>query len=181
VSYPVQEPLMLVISGVKLREERDLIREYTLFVLNHFVSAAKIAKSRINLLVRDTEELPEDEREEFDEAGAWMTYDGKTDSGMKKFTITIHRSTIKTVGQLRPRMRSFLKVLGHELVHVKQYLNHEMFDYSDGERARFKGRLYSVSQSKKMDWQYYESPWEVEAYGRAVGLYDMWVVHKYGE
>lgn len=172
---------MLVIQGVKLREERDMIREFALFVLNHFVSASKIARSRINLLVCDTEELPEEEREEFDEAGAWMTYDGKTESGLKKFTITIHRSMIKNIENIRLRLKVFLRVLAHELVHVKQYLNNEMFDYTDGERVRFKGRLYAMPNSKKMDWQYYESPWEIEAYGRCEGLYDMWIVHKYGE
>lgn len=172
---------MLIVSGVKLREEIKLIREFTLFVLNHFVSPSKIANARINLLVRDTKELPEDEQEEFDEAGAWMTYDGKTESGLKKFTITIHRNSIKKIGTLRYRMRTFLRLMAHELVHVKQYLNNEMFDYSDGDRVRFKGRLYAMPKSKTMDWAYYESPWEVEAYGRVDGLWDMWVIHKYGE
>lgn len=165
---------MIRITGVKLHEERDLIREFSLFVLNHFVSASRIAKAHINLRVLDTEELPEDEQEEFDEAGAWMTYDGRSESGIRKFTILIHRSMIKDCADLKARMKTFLRVLAHEMVHVKQYLNNEMFDYTDGERVRFKGRLYAMPQSKKMDWQYYESPWEIEAYGRAEGLYDMY-------
>jgi len=82
---------------------------------------------------------------------------------------------------LESRMKEFLPVLAHELVHVKQYLNNELFDYADNERYRFKGRIYALPASKTMDWDYYESPHELEAYGRAYGLYDMFWKGKNGE
>jgi hypothetical protein len=168
---------MITVKGIKLREERDLIRDFVKFVLNHFVSPGRIKKADIKILAVRSSDLPADEQEEFDEAGAWMTYDG-TVNGRKKFTITLAVDTIKTRGNVLRRMKDFIHTLAHEMVHVKQYLNHELFDYKDGKRARFRGRVHAVSTSSKMDWVYYESPWEIEAYGRSTGLRDVFYIMK---
>ena len=48
------------------------------------------------------------------------------------------------------------KVLGHELVHVKQYLKGELKDISALEQ-RWKGESH-------ISIDYYDLPWEIEAY-----------------
>ena len=51
------------------------------------------------------------------------------------------------------------KVLGHELVHVKQYVVGDLSIKAKG--MYWKGELTSVGNMM----EYFKSPWEVEAYG----------------
>lgn len=165
---------MITVKGINRNEDRKLVREFILFVLQRFCTPATIEKCDIRVNAILSSELPADEVEEFDEAGAWMYYYG-TENGRKKFEIFVNRGSINSNGDHLRRMKDFLHMLSHEMVHVKQYANGELFDYSDGLRARFKGEIFPVSQSKKMDWVYFESPWELEAYGRATGLRDIFL------
>jgi len=76
----------------------------------------------------------------------------------REFTITIE----KGMG-----MRNTLITLAHEMVHVKQYATGELRDYMSSARVQ---RWRNV----KRDWQdveYWDLPWEIEAYGREKGLY----------
>ena len=60
-----------------------------------------------------------------------------------------------------------LLALAHEMVHVKQYAKGEMKDlWRPVRMVRFNGEKYL---HEKMD--YWEQPWEIEAYGREKGLY----------
>jgi len=62
--------------------------------------------------------------------------------------------------------RKTLSVLAHELVHVKQHLLGELKNSPDGIK-------YTVWQGKRYDdtkINYYDYPWEIEAYGREGGL-----------
>ena len=68
--------------------------------------------------------------------------------------------------------------LGHELIHVKQYLNNEIFDYTDG-AVRYKGSYFDSSYQDNEEL-YYDSPWEIEAYGREQGLFKMFVTKMRG-
>lgn len=63
-----------------------------------------------------------------------------------------------------------LHALAHELVHVKQYARNEILD--KGKVTHFLGKTY-VNEST----DYYDSPWEIEAYGREVGLYIKFIKH----
>ena len=58
-----------------------------------------------------------------------------------------------------------LKTLGHELVHVKQYVKGELGTDRHG-RLRYNGVHYYVDTLK----DYFELPYEIEAYGREKGL-----------
>ena len=51
------------------------------------------------------------------------------------------------------------KVLGHELVHVKQYVTGDLAIRSKG--MYWKGELTNNTSMK----EYFKSPWEVDAYG----------------
>jgi len=66
-------------------------------------------------------------------------------------------------------LKQLLIDLGHELVHVKQYLNNELFDYKSGD-VRYKGLFFDASHYTEEE-KYFDSPWEIEAYGREWGLY----------
>jgi len=72
-----------------------------------------------------------------------------------------------------PEKRDYAKVLKticHEMVHVKQWAKGEMKQsYRPYGYTRFLGELYPDT----MD--YWDTPWEIEAYGREPGLYTRWV------
>jgi hypothetical protein len=60
-----------------------------------------------------------------------------------------------------------LRILAHEMVHVKQFARGEMTDSTDLGMVRFGGRLHRLRD----DDGYWTQPWEIEAYGREPGLY----------
>lgn len=63
-----------------------------------------------------------------------------------------------------------LKCICHEMVHVKQYARDEMKQmFRPYNTTRFMGQYYTD------DMDYWEQPWEIEAYGREPGLYTNWV------
>lgn len=63
-----------------------------------------------------------------------------------------------------------LRTICHEMVHVKQYATGEMKYMSRPARfTKFQGTLYPD------EFDYWESPWEIEAYGREPGLYTRWI------
>lgn len=75
-----------------------------------------------------------------------------------------------------------VKTLAHEMVHVKQHAKNEL---SSGHMTATKGGLSMHSKWKGEIWKpkgkengYWDAPWEIEAYGREVGLYQRWLVHK---
>lgn len=65
--------------------------------------------------------------------------------------------------------RSLLESLAHEMVHVKQYAKGELKDYVYSKHVKWCG--VKMLYDEEDDDQYYDSPWEIEAYGRQVGLY----------
>ncbi len=85
----------------------------------------------------------------------------------RKFNIAINT----TLGPKR-----LLESLAHEMVHVKQYSKGELKDYVYSNHVKWCG--VKMLYDEKDDDQYFESPWEIEAYGRQVGLYSGFK-HKY--
>lgn len=68
--------------------------------------------------------------------------------------------------------RDILMTLAHEMVHVKQFARREL--------ANFDTRNHPVYMGKKLpikDMHYYDYPWEIEAYGRSVGLLERYKNH----
>lgn len=70
-----------------------------------------------------------------------------------------------------------IKTLAHEMVHVKQYMRNELskqFRLSCGGLGigtKWQGEWW---EPKSHEDSYFDSPWEIEAYGREVGLYQRW-------
>lgn len=63
-----------------------------------------------------------------------------------------------------------LRVLAHEMVHVKQYARNELQSQSVSS-VKFAGKTFRVSDSYE---DYLEYPWEIEAFGREKGLYTLY-------
>lgn len=159
---------MLQIKGKEIkRADKKLLRYFCQYVLDKYVSASVQAESTIIIkFLHDTDLHDPDDRREFKEYWAWSEYDG-IQNKKRHFTITISYKTIsKAKSQIR-KFKATLETIGHELIHIKQYLNNELFDYKNGD-VRYKGKVFK-------DWQkgeeYYFSPWEIEAYGHETGLY----------
>lgn len=79
----------------------------------------------------------------------------------KEFTIRVNSNL---------RLNKQLRTICHEMVHVKQYATGEMrYMWRPARHTKYKGELYPDSLN------YWECPWEIEAFGREVGLYSRWV------
>jgi hypothetical protein len=63
-----------------------------------------------------------------------------------------------------------ISILAHEMVHVKQYVTGELID--EGRHCMWKGKRYP--DVKPSTEEYYFSPWEIEAFGMQVGLYQLY-------
>jgi len=64
-------------------------------------------------------------------------------------------------------LRNTLKILAHEMVHVKQFARGELIDLENTSAATWQGKRYRIHD----DDRYWTLPWEIEAYGREPGLY----------
>lgn len=75
-------------------------------------------------------------------------------------------------------IEEMIKTLAHEMVHVKQYAKNELAKHMRVARGGFSiGTKWNGewwNPGKKED-AYWDAPWEIEAYGREVGLYHKWV------
>lgn len=73
---------------------------------------------------------------------------------------------------------NIIQTLAHEMVHVKQHAKNEL---QSGVMVAARGGLKMTSRWKGEIWkpkgkedQYWDAPWEIEAYGREVGLFQRW-------
>lgn len=161
---------MLIIRSQHLKpSEKKLLKSFSVYVMNHFCSRKVQAKAVVLVRFVDPRGLNSEEREEMVRYRAWMTYEG-VKKGRKHFTIDIAATEVtarRRTKNLIKRLKNAMLCIGHELTHVKQYMNGEVFDYANGD-VRYKGERYT-------DWEqgekYYFSPWEIESYGHEIGLY----------
>ena len=104
------------------------------------------------------------------------------------------RTFIITLAKGLPKVDTF-QSLAHEMVHVKQYAKNEMTGlyHRDSNLHTWKGGNFSfynklkptkvgnsVQLSSKGD-DYYYQPWEIEAYGLEVGLWNRFKVDVYND
>lgn len=85
----------------------------------------------------------------------------------RDFIITIDKSL---------NTKAMLLALAHEMVHLKQYAKGELKDYIKVNKCKWLGEQYDI---KEID--YWEQPWEIEAYGREYGLYIKFKEHMKGK
>lgn len=91
--------------------------------------------------------------------------DGERCDRPRYFEIEIHS------GQ---KLRPLLETVAHEMVHAKQYAQSEL--HHNQKMWRWQGKWY------KKEPNYWDSPWEIEATGREIGLFIQWAEkHKLGK
>lgn len=166
--------MVKVLSNHMRGVDRVLLRRYANWVLHKLVRPSVLAKAVITIKVVVADELKDrTDYNDFKDAKAWMVYDGIVD-GKKRFTVVLNAARQgKKAKQPWVRIKMLMMNVGHEMVHIKQYLNNELFDYVDG-KARYKGQVFHTGQSDDLE-KYFTSPWEIEAYGREYGLYKVFV------
>lgn len=69
------------------------------------------------------------------------------------------------------RLRKILETVAHEMVHVKQYAKGEMKDLIS---RPINIRKWQGQEFDTATVSYWDLPWEVEAYGREMGLFVRW-------
>ena len=106
-------------------------------------------------------------RKDFDVEGECVDEDGTKNP--RWFTIGLNNQDIDEM----------IKVLGHEMVHVKQHAKNEL---ETGHAVAARGGLKIYSKWMGQIWKpkgkedaYFDAPWEIEAYGREVGLNHKWI------
>ena len=77
----------------------------------------------------------------------------------REFLIELDASMKHSIGQI-------LTWLAHEMVHLKQFVRGELFDYEIGQKVQWKSKTYKTS----MD--YSKQPWERQAYAWEDKLYN---------
>ena len=68
-------------------------------------------------------------------------------------------------------LRKKLLSVSHEMVHIKQFSRKELEHTDSIYKSKWKGKVYNYHKI-----HYYDMPWEIEAYGRELGLFDRWVI-----
>ena len=111
------------------------------------------------------------------EGGEAMLEDYANPYRPREFKVIIdhHRAELDDYGREREATEwahEILKTLAHEMVHVKQYLTGELMMRKNGLAWR-KSVLTSDSTTYE---EYFELPYEIEAYGREKGLLAMFLI-----
>ena len=75
----------------------------------------------------------------------------------KEFTISLDSTCT---------IRNILITLAHEMVHVKQWAKGEMYEYAEQDMVRFNKTKFNMANIN-----YWDYPWEIEAFGRQLGLF----------
>ena len=75
----------------------------------------------------------------------------------KEFTIALDSTC---------NIRNILITLAHEMVHVKQWAKGEMYEYAEQDMVRFNKTKFNLANIN-----YWDYPWEIEAFGRQLGLF----------
>jgi hypothetical protein len=165
---------MIVVNSVYVsKKDTSMLKKYARFVLNRFVRRSILNKANINIKIISKDDCGDIcDADDLGKYRAWCTYD-KVIDGKKYFTVVLNAKSLSKAKTPHIRLKNMLIDLGHELVHIKQYLNSEIFDYKSGD-VRYKGTYFEASCTQDEE-SYYDSPWEVEAYGRELGLYRMFV------
>lgn len=69
--------------------------------------------------------------------------------------------------------RTQLITLAHEMVHVKQHATGELKSMLRKREDRWHGRYI-----KEEEFSYFDKPWEIEAFGRELGMYQQYMLWK---
>lgn len=133
-------------TGLSKKEARFAI----MFFANQLMSNKLIKNLRINLKFRAMDK---------DHPGGECTW-VDTNVRPREFDIEVANNFGR---------RSQLLSIAHEMVHVKQFAIGELMDYTSSKYSNHSKWRNVAYNYVKID--YYDHPWEIEAYGRELGLY----------
>lgn len=158
---------MIRFTGTKFRaQDQELLMQVAKFTLDKFVPKSK--QKMLNITIRLEDNYTR----------GWMgecEYMGLDLSNRRKFNIVVRSTRInRNAKDALKRLKDIMKTIIHEVVHVKQYANNEMFDYMDG-KTKFLGKVYKNPETY-MD--YWDMPWEVAAYGLQETVYEQFAFVK---
>ena len=60
---------------------------------------------------------------------------------------------------------NIISTMAHEMVHIKQFARRELIDLDTRELPKYMGERFNTEKIS-----YWDQPWEIEAFGREVGL-----------
>lgn len=129
--------------------EKKIIRLATIFFANLLMSS-RIAKN-IFIQINIIDSLNKDEKI----LGSVGPTEHADERYPKEFVINLDR---------QKKLKSIIKCLAHEMVHIKQYAKGELKYHNRNDLVTFQKRMYT-------DDDYWLSPWEIEAYGYEVCLF----------
>lgn len=152
-----------------------------MYVLNKFVSARIQKSTSLHIHIVSKNDVEDsDEQHDLRTHYAWCEYK-KYKNGRRNIEIVINANQIKAYqNTFFTKYREFLICLSHELVHAKQYLTGELKDYANGS-SRFNGELCGIIEPQnKLEEMvgYHDYPYEIEAYGREMGLVKTFMLMK---
>ena len=93
---------------------------------------------------------------------AWPADDAHV-SRPREFNIEVNRNQ---------KLRQMLETIAHEMVHVKQFARGELYESTNKKAHRWQG-IWMSNRSKNVK-DYWDNPWEIEAFGRQLGLFIRW-------
>ena len=147
-------PFMLVTIKGSKKEYRDLVRRAVWFYAEKLMGKRLV--NTLELTINLTRNLTEKEGAE----GFCIWDEWETAKTPRAFTIDLDCSL---------NIRNILINVAHEMVHVKQWVKGEMYEYTIPNIVRFIKTKYDMN-----DMDYYDYPWEIEAFGRQLGLFIHW-------
>ena len=137
----------LTITGKCKNVKRDIIKRAVAFYADYL----DITKNKVDLWLDFECNL---QKKQGDEAYC-------VNEGGGKYTITVDSTFSK---------RKILIALAHEMVHIKQYVKRELTYNERKKVSRYRGQVY-----KDANMNYWDMPWEIEAFGRELGLYRQFI------
>ena len=152
--------MRLTINGKVRKRDIPDIKKAVHFYADKLMSKSLIKKLRITIrFVPDLDHMAE------------VTWNGCNPVRPKSFLIYINSNKVRSKIRL-------LKALGHELTHVKQFATGELEDMEAKSLVRWKDKFYPFpDEDSKNPETYWSAPWEIEAYGRETGLYQLYKNH----
>jgi hypothetical protein len=134
-------------------EKLEMVNSLSNFILNKFFTKAK--QEKLNIVVTFKKGLY-----------------NKTDQYANCIWEDEHYRPLDFTIQIDPdqKIQLLLNSLAHELVHVKQWAKGEFYQLQRERNVyKFNGQRWDTD---KVD--YWDTPWEIEAHGRAIGLVVLW-------
>lgn len=153
--YPKGNLMEVEVSGHKSKKFKDFIARAVEFYCCTLLTKAQVKKIYVEVIFKKKLE---------DNNQGTCFYEGKYDN-FKEFTLEVAKGYT---------VRETLQTIAHEMVHLKQFYLGELKDgLIPAHISLWKG--VKVNE-KSVD--YWDLPWEIEAYGRERGLYHRFVVNE---